>query len=131
MSKRIAVLAIASLTLIGGCTWRRASSVNMRERNIITSEEFEAIDATNAFEIVERLRGEFLNGTRGKVTLYGSARATPVVYVDHEFYGQLELLRQIPAGEVFEIRLYRSWEAVTKFGADKTAGVIEVVTRRQ
>ena len=131
MDRRALRLTTVSLMLLGACTWHPAAAGGPRNRNVISYEEFASTDATTAFEIVQRLRGEFLNSTRGKVTLYGSTRPTPVVYVDHEFYGQIELLRQIPANDVFEIRLYRSWEAVMKFGADKSAGVIEVVTRRQ
>jgi hypothetical protein len=39
-------------------------------------------------------------------------------------------LRNIPASDVAVIRLYRSWEATTKFGAGKMGGVIAVTTRQ-
>lgn len=131
MDRRALIWASVAFVMLGACTWHPATGAGSHNRNVITLDEFQSIDAVSAFDIVQRLRGEFLSNNRGRVTLYGTARATPVVYVDHEFYGQIELLRQIPANDVLEIHLYRSWEAVTKFGADKTAGVIEVVTRRQ
>ena len=44
-------------------------------------------------------------------------------------FGPMASLRSIPASQVVEIRLYRSWEVATKFGAGKMGGVIAVATR--
>jgi hypothetical protein len=44
-------------------------------------------------------------------------------------FGQIASLRTIPASQVSTIRLYRAWEAATKFGTGNMGGVIAVTTR--
>jgi outer membrane cobalamin receptor len=50
--------------------------------------------------------------------------------VDGQEYGPIGTLRNIPASEISTIRLYRSWEATTKFGTGNMGGVIAITTRR-
>jgi hypothetical protein len=40
------------------------------------------------------------------------------------------MLRNIPASQVSTIRLYRAWEATTKFGTGNMSGVIAITTRQ-
>lgn len=98
--------------------------------NVISQQEIEASGAVTAYEAVQKLRGTFLSD-RGKTTLLGRASTKPVVFVDGVEYGEFESLRNIAAGGVASIRLYRAWEAQQKFGQGKMSGVIEVMTRTQ
>jgi outer membrane receptor for ferrienterochelin and colicin len=52
------------------------------------------------------------------------------VYVDGQLFGLLATLRTIPSAQISEIRLYRSWEAMTKFGNGNMGGVIAITTRQ-
>jgi hypothetical protein len=52
------------------------------------------------------------------------------VYVDDQVFGTISILQSIPASDVSSIRLYRSAEAVTKFGTGNAGGVISIVTRK-
>jgi len=52
------------------------------------------------------------------------------VYVDGQEFGPIASLRNLPASQIGAIRLYRSWEATTKFGTGNMGGVIAVTTRR-
>jgi outer membrane cobalamin receptor len=54
----------------------------------------------------------------------------PTVYVDDQAYGEITTLRNIPAMQIASIRLYRSWEATTKYGVGNMGGVIAITTRR-
>jgi outer membrane cobalamin receptor len=40
-------------------------------------------------------------------------------------------LRNIPASNVAEIRFIEGWDAMTKYGSDHVAGVIQIYTRYQ
>jgi hypothetical protein len=51
------------------------------------------------------------------------------VYLDGQMYGDASTLKNISANVVESIRLYRAWEATTKFGARNVAGVIEVLSK--
>lgn len=77
---------------------------------------------------MQKLRANFLSN-RGRTTILGSTSSFPVVYLDGVEYGPMTSLRNIPATHVSSIRMYRAWEATTKFGMGKTAGVIEVITK--
>ena len=95
----------------------------------ITEEEIAAISATNAYEVIRKLRANFLS-FRGRTTVMGTSSPDPTVYVDDQAYGPISSLRTIPAAQITRIRLYRSWEATTKYGTGNMGGVIAVSTKQ-
>ena len=102
------------------------SSSNSEE---ITEEEIAAISASNAYEVIRKLRGNFFS-FRGRTTVNGTSSPDPTVYVDDQAYGPISSLRTIPAAQITRIRLYRSWEATTKYGMGHMGGVIAVSTKQ-
>jgi len=106
-----------------------------RDRNVIKEDEIATIDAETAYDVVRRLRGEFLKsrGTVTRTTTKGPTQTHPsvTVFVDGTEAGPAErTLYLIPAREVQEIRLFRAADAATKYGSRHNGGVIEVTTRR-
>jgi outer membrane cobalamin receptor len=97
--------------------------------NLITEAEIAESGAVTAYDAILKLHGNFLSN-RGKTTILGASSALPVVYLDGVEYGRAEKLRDIPASQIFSIRLYRAWESA-KFGSGKTGGVIDIVTKSQ
>ncbi|HUQ47961.1 MAG TPA: hypothetical protein VM053_06930 [Gemmatimonadaceae bacterium] len=97
---------------------------------VITEGEIAASRAQNAYDAVKLLRGNFLS-YRGKTTLSrdSTSSSLPTVYLDDQAFGPVLTLRSIPAGQISVIRLYRSWEATTKYGAGNMGGVIAVETK--
>lgn len=98
--------------------------------SVITEEEIAASRAENAYDAVKLLRANFLS-YRGKTTLSrdSTSSSLPTVYLDDQAFGPILTLRSIPAGQISAIRLYRSWEAPTRFGAGNMGGVIAVETK--
>lgn len=97
---------------------------------LITEEEVEASRAPTAYEVIQKLRANFLS-YRGETSFTRSnSQPYPTVYLDGQQYGPLSILRNIPASQVSTIRLYRSWEATTKFGTGNMGGVIAITTRQ-
>jgi len=96
--------------------------------NVITEAEIAGSQAVTAYDAVQKLRGNFFSN-RGHTTILGDTSPLPVVYLDGVEYGPMTSLQNIPASQVASIRLYRAWEATTKFGMGKTAGVVEVITK--
>lgn len=105
------------------------------DRNVIYGDEIAPIQAlvSTAFDVVLRLRSEFLRGRGPTSATRRSATEAPVYSV---FRDGVELgtgsdaLRIIPATELLEIRYYTPAMATTKFGSRHTGGVIEVKTTR-
>ncbi|HEV7595763.1 MAG TPA: hypothetical protein VGO33_12260 [Gemmatimonadaceae bacterium] len=97
---------------------------------LITQEEIEASRAPTAYEVIQKLHANFLT-YRGETSLDRSkSQPYPTVYVDGQEYGSVGMLRNLPASQVATIRLYRAWEATTKFGTGNMGGVIAVTTRQ-
>lgn len=111
------------------CAHTQSQSQNGSRTDEITEEEIVASSAANAYEVVRKLRANFLS-FRGRTTLLGTSSPDPTVYVDEQAFGPVSSLRTIPASQITRIRLYRSWEATTKYGAGNMGGVIAVSTRQ-
>jgi hypothetical protein len=101
-----------------------------RDPQLITEEEVAASLATTAYEVIHNLRPNFLS-YRGETSFdKTTSRPYPNVYVDDQPFGPASILYSIPASDVSSIRLYRSWEATTKYGTGNAGGVIAISTRR-
>lgn len=126
---RVVLLFVLALSL--GC----ASSPSTGSRSsaqVITRKEIDESGMTgNAFELVSRLRPNFIV-SRGPTSITNAAPGSeyPNVYVDEMPYGDINSLRNIDATQIAEIRRYQAWEAQTKYGPGNTAGVIAIITKR-
>lgn len=121
--------ALAVLLLLG-CSAQRPGARVSADSQMITEEEVEASRAVTALEVIQKLRSNFLT-YRGETSLdRRKSRPYPTVYIDGQEFGPIGSLGNIPALQVSTIRLYRSWEATTVFGAENTGGVIAITTRR-
>lgn len=127
MTRTIRSLLLAMLLV--ACTRQATGAVGSADRDTITEAEIAGTSAMNAFEIVQKLRGNFLSN-RGKTTILGKSSSTPMVYLDGVRFGEIASLRNIPAPTVQSIRLYRAWEAQQRYGNDVMGGVIEVTTKK-
>jgi hypothetical protein len=105
-----------------------------RRSNVITAEEIASVTASNAYEVVQRLRSQWLV-TRGVATTRDpSVEGTPsggiVVYLDGVRMGGVEALRDISVEQIRELRFIDAKDATTRYGTGHTSGVIEVYTKR-
>jgi outer membrane cobalamin receptor len=125
---RFLVTALAGVLF--ACTSPRLTPGHVGESQLITEEEIERSRAPTAYEVIQRLRANFLS-YRGETSFdRNKSQPYPTVYVDGQEYGPLSSLRNIPSSQVATIRLYRSWEATTKFGTGNMGGVIAITTRQ-
>jgi outer membrane cobalamin receptor len=116
--------------VVFACASPRLDPVHAGDPQLITEEEIERSRAPTAYDAIQKLRSNFLS-YRGETSLdRNKSQPYPTVYVDGQQYGSLSSLRNIAASQVATIRLYRSWEATTKFGTGNMGGVIEITTRR-
>lgn len=105
-----------------------------REANLISIAEIESVRdrSDNAMALVRQLRPQFLRA-RG-ANSFGNARGGrkvpyPKVIVDGMPRGELDVLNQIPAMTVKEIRFLGSADASVRFGTGYDGGAILVTTR--
>jgi hypothetical protein len=96
---------------------------------VITEDEIIDSRASNAFEVIHKLRANFLTN-RGETSLNSSqSNPYPTVYLDDQEFGPISSLTNIPAAQITMIRLYRVSEANAKYGSHNTSGVIAITTR--
>ena len=121
----------AALALLTACN--RAPNTSLGDRQVIRAAEIATITSGNAYDIVAKLRPEFLRSRGPLSAAAGRATVTPeiTVYIDGIEAGpSTQILPQVRAVDVHEIRMYRAADATTKYGTRHAAGVIEVTTIR-
>ena len=122
-------IAIA-LMLSLGCHHQPAEAHGSASRNVITQEEIDATEANNVYDVIARLRGNFLND-RGRTSIKTNTHSRAIVFLNDQEYGIPETMRNIPIGRVAEIRFFAGTDAVARFGAQYGGGVIQLISRSQ
>ena len=120
------IVLVATFAVASGCGMRSVPSIPQRaDRSIITQDEAAYANAATAHDIVEHLRPEFL------VTMTGrSPVGERLVYINGVRAGGLEVLEDIPAERVQEIRLLGAREASRLLGGGHSAGALMIKLRR-
>lgn len=121
------VLAVATLLYACASSGPRPAP---KQRNLITAEEFASLNVLDAYEVVERLRPEFLR-SRGVSSMRSRTPDLPVVYVDGVRAGGLSELRRVPCTVLAQISYLAAADATTRYGLDHAGGAILVVTNRR
>lgn len=131
MRVRLFAGVLVSAVLFGCSHTKSASPVSSINSDIISDEEIiaAASNTSTAYDIIKKLRGNWFS-YRGKTSLMGTSNADPTVYVDDQAFGPISSLKTIPASQVTQMRMYRSWEASTKYGMGNMGGVIAVATKQ-
>ena len=104
------------------------TSVGAGDANIITAAQISASQQTNAYDVVSRLRPNFLK-SRGRTTVYGQGSDYAAVFLDGQSFGDLGSLRNIASSQIRSIKFIRGTDAVTVYGMQYGAGVIDVRTK--
>lgn len=99
-----------------------------RASNVIIEEDIVRSEATDAYEIVQRLRPNWLR-RRGPTSARSRQSGEVTVYVDGMHFGNAESLRNIPAGNVTTMTYFSAADATLRFGPRQSGAVIEVTTR--
>jgi hypothetical protein len=129
-SARAVACLLASLSLAACHT---AANLEVRpatlsSHDVITEDDIATTHARTAYDVIKTLRANFLS-YRGETSLYNTSSPLPTVYLDDQWYGPMPILASIPAEVVASIRMYRAWDATTKFGTGNMGGVIAVYTK--
>lgn len=127
-TERVGIAAAATLVLCLSTACAHAKYERLNASDIITEEDIAKVNVRTAYDAVVRIHANFLT-RRGATSLLGTSNPEPNVYLDDVWIGAVAQLRNIQASDVASIRLYRAWEASTRFGAGHMGGVIEVYTK--
>ena len=116
------MVALAPLPILAACA---SSGVNP---NVITAPELSQTPAKTAYDAIHQIRPEMLR-TRDPGTLVYFKAARPLVAVDNELAGGVDLLRHIPVSKIARIELVNGWQATKRYGSGFENGVMLIDTR--
>jgi hypothetical protein len=118
------------LVIAVACAHPRLSPEDSYNSQVITEDQIVASRASTAYDVIHKLRANFLTN-RGETSLNRTQSTPyPTVYVDDQEFGPISTLSSIPAEQISMIRLYRVSEASTKYGTHNLGGVIAITTRQ-
>jgi hypothetical protein len=123
----ILLLATLAACSSGGAS-PSGTSAPRADRNVITRAQIESANAQDMYEVIQRLRPEYLRAQRGTSSMNREPDMA-VVYVNGVRQGEPGLLRAMRPAEVEEVRFINAADATTRFGTGHAGGVIEVKTR--
>ncbi len=118
---------IVGLLLTAGC-FHRAPLNEVSNPNVITEDEIRAAQAASIYDVIAKLRPQYLRD-RGPISFIGGARDVATVFLNDQEYGPISLMRDLPAGDFAEVRYYSGIDAVPKFGRYYGSGVIQLISR--
>lgn len=120
--------SLLGILILAAVSCAHPATAGGSDRKLITEEEILSTNATTAYDVIARLRAEYLRN-RGPTSLVLPSRAEPVVFLNEQMYGSIDVLKQVRSNDLSEIRFYDGPDAVTKFGSQYSGGVIQLVTR--
>lgn len=127
-------LVLLMAVLAGACTPQRPATGEFASREMILADQIASARATNAYEVVERLRPRWMR-PRGTTQLPPQGGGPQFqenqvqVYLDDQRLGTVESLRAVEIAAVQYIRHYSATEASARWGFNHAAGAIYVSTR--
>ena len=125
MTRWISSLALPFLLAAGACATTSDSSGG--SRNVITAEELAEVEASSAFDAIQKLRPAFLR--RGRVNYEDDTMSHPIVYLDGLRFGGVDELRHIRSGELIRIEYLNGSDATLRYGTGHKGGVLLLTTR--
>ena len=120
------VLALAGVAACASASTGRKP----RDYNLISQNEITAANGTNAYDLITHLRPIFLK-TRGRNSINNSSISNEYasVFLDGQFFGDINSLRNVSTLNVRDIRYLPASESVTRYGMQYGAGVIDIRTK--
>ena len=123
----IAVAAIVSLAACSQQPTSGTTKVAPKNRNLITADEIANVNVSDAYQLIQQLRPNFLR-TQGGVSTHNDAPPVPLVYVDGVATGDVTNLRNVPAAGIVSIEYLNGMMATQRYGTIAGGGAILITT---
>ena len=128
-NRRGALLAAFLVVVLGACaSGGQAGGPRRGSGDVLTAEEMQPWGAQDLYVVVQRLRPRWLQ-VREAVTTQGHMPLSLVIDGSRQ-EGSVELLRNMRASDVEEIRFMNSRDATTQYGLAMMSGALIITTRR-
>lgn len=134
MKPALRTIAAVLLLAAAGCATAGPHGAVDRDRNEITEAEIRGTTRSNAFELIQALRSDWLRqrATTAPLRRAGVAHAAPddiIAYLDGQRLGTVEALRSVSVQDIRKLRRYSAGSAQQRWGNGHNNGAIEVTSR--
>lgn len=132
MSLKFVRRSLATLLATAACATAASPTQSAApNRSVITEAEIPSVGTESAFDLIQRLRPEYLRikPAQGANGASGNNAPPPVIMVNGQRTGELSDLRSVPAQSLSFVRYYNIEEAKRKFGMQIGGGAIEITYR--
>jgi hypothetical protein len=102
-------------------------------QNLITNDEIQRTTASNAFDLVQKLRPQWLRSKSMSVqpaATAGAGNTAAIVFLNDVRYGELESLRQLDITSLRQLQFLSATEATTRWGTGYPGGAILVTANK-
>jgi len=123
-------VTLIAVLLLASCAPARNAVPGDYNPSIISEYELGTSSTRTAYDAIRRLRPNFLN-YQPQTSISNPTPPVPVVYVDEQFVGDLNVLNQLLVSQIESISFYKPPEAMIKYGTNRTGGVIAVALKKQ
>jgi hypothetical protein len=122
------IITLLAFALVGCATAGSGEGRERRDATRLTLEELRTAPRTNALEVVQTLRPQWLR-VRGPTSFEATRESVIMVYVDGTRVGGPDVLRTIPVPNIESMQYLNPNEASARYGFDHLNGAILVTTR--
>ena len=119
----MAFVSAGTIVVAACASGGQSSGPRSGNRNVITAEELQQVDVSNAYQAIQRLRPMWLRSRSGG--------GDPAVFIDNVRAGDLNMLETLYLTNIQELRYVSPSDATTRWGTGYPTGAIEVITRRR
>jgi len=123
-------IAVAAIVSLAACSQQPTSGTTKlapKNRNLITADEIANVNVSDAYQLIQQLRPNFLR-TQGGVSTHNDAPPVPLVYVDGVATGDVTNLRNVPAAGIVSIEYLNGMMATQRYGTIAGGGAILITT---
>jgi hypothetical protein len=136
----IATVLLAALPFLTGCATSHPGALPTSQTeeagaakyppdpNWISEYEIDQIEFHSAYGIIEVLRPQWLR-TRGVNSITGRTSGYADVFMDGQFVGGLDYLRNVSAMQISGLRFWGPGQAGVRFGMGYPRGVVEITSK--
>lgn len=126
--RRLSLASVVLCVVVSACASGSGGGTGAgRSSSEITRAELAELSTFSAFDVVRRLRPQWLR-SRGTANFDGD-QMLPIVFVDRSRRGELRELELINADDIERIRYLTSREATMRYGTGYPGGIIMVISR--
>lgn len=129
LPRALLVLALTTVCSLAACATAtpRGKSVS-GDGSQLSKADLENSNASSLYDAISKLRPSWL-ASRGPSSVTNSTPTAVDVYMDGNFLGQADYLRDVRISDATAVRYWDAGQASVRFGMGHPRGVIEVIRK--